>query len=147
TLRIAFLAVAALAAAPSAFAADLGGPRTPSIKDGPYLAPSVAATPFSWTGFYLGAHAGYGWSNVDWQGLSDSLEGSGWLAGGQIGYNWQRGALVFGLEADASGNWMDGSRAGNTYEIDWQASIRARLGLAVNNNRTLLYTTGGVAWA
>lgn len=140
TLRVALLAGTALAAAPSAFAADLGGP---SMKDGPY----IAQTPFSWSGFYLGTHVGYGWSTVDWQGLSDNLEGSGWLAGGQVGYNWQRGALVFGLEADASYNWVDGSLGGDAHSIDWQASIRARLGLAVNNSRTLLYTTGGVAWA
>jgi hypothetical protein len=88
TLRVAFLAVvAAIAAIPSAIAADLGGgPPRRSLKDAPYIAPSV----FSWTGFYVGAHLGYGWSDVDWENVSNSLGGTGALAGGQIGYNWQR---------------------------------------------------------
>ena len=105
-LRIALLsAVAALVVMPAAQAADLGGaPVRRSTKDAPHAPPSV----FSWSGIYVGTHLGYGWSDVDWENVSSSLGGSGWLAGGQIGYNWQRGALVFGVEADASATWADG---------------------------------------
>jgi outer membrane immunogenic protein len=146
-LRVSLLAVAAtLAVLPAAVAADLGGaPVRRGMKDAPYAAPSV----FSWTGFYVGTHLGYGWSDVDWQGVSDSLNGSGWLAGGQLGYNWQKGALIFGVEADASTTWMDGSGGAGCcgHDVNWLASVRGRLGVAVNDNRTLLYGTAGVAWA
>ena len=119
-LRVALLAAAAaFAIIPSAIAADLGGgPPRRSMKDVPYAAPSV----FSWTGFYIGTHLGYGWSDVDWQGVSNSLGGSGALAGGQIGYNWQKGALVYGLEADASSSWVDGSTSGFGHSVDWAMS-------------------------
>ena len=145
TLRVALLAAAAaFAVIPSAIAADLGGgPPRGGIKDVPYAAPSV----FSWTGFYIGTHLGYGWSDVDWQAVSNSLGGSGALAGGQIGYNWQKGAVVFGLEADASSSWVDGSTSGFGHSVDWATSMRGRLGVAFNDNRTMLYGTGGVAWA
>ena len=146
TLRVALLAAAAaFAVVPSANAADLGGgPPRGGMKDAPYYAaPSV----FSWTGFYIGAHLGFGWSDVDWQAVSNSLGGSGALAGGQIGYNWQKGAIVFGLEADASSSWVDGSTSGFGHSVDWVMSTRGRLGVAFNDNRTMLYGTGGVAWA
>lgn len=144
-LRVALLAAAAaFATIPSAIAADLGGgPPRRSVKDVPYAAPSV----FSWTGLYVGAHLGYGWSDVDWEGVSNSLGGSGALAGGQIGYNWQKGALVYGLEADASSSWVDGSTSGFGHSVDWAMSMRGRLGVAFYDNRTLLYGTAGVAWA
>jgi outer membrane immunogenic protein len=141
-LRVAFLGLAACLtiALPAALAADLGGDRTYNgMKGGPYAAPSA----FSWTGFYVGTHLAYGWSDVDWEGVSSSLSGSGWLAGAQVGYNWQKDAFVFGLEADASSSWVDGSGHG----VNWLTSVRGRLGLAINNSRTLLYGTAGVAWA
>src|SRR5689334_19110992 len=94
-LRAAVFAVAvSFASLPAARAADLGGGPPRSFTP----APSV----FSWTGFYVGTHLAYGWTDVDWEGVSNSMNGNGWLAGGQIGYNWQRGALVYGVEADAS---------------------------------------------
>ena len=155
-MRPASLASAALltlALVPSAVAADLGGPRG-SLKDTP-SAPAYPPTAFSWTGFYVGAHLGYAWSDVDWDfgGASASHSGSGWLAGGQIGYNLQVRQLVFGLEADASSAWLDGSTSCPnpafvcSHSYDWLASLRGRVGVAVNGNRTLLYGTGGVAWA
>src|SRR5437773_2781750 len=52
------LASSALMFAGPAFAADL--PARMSVK-----APVVAAVPYSWTGCYVGAHAGYGWGSTD----------------------------------------------------------------------------------
>ena len=103
---------AALAiAASAAQAADLPSRYAP--------APMIAAVPvFTWTGFYVGVNAGYGW-----QGSTDSSifvpagtfvtapgasgvvtfgdnEGDGFVGGGQIGYNYQVNQFVFGLEAD-----------------------------------------------
>jgi len=145
SLRVALLAAAAVVGAmPCASAADLGdGPPRRSIKDAPHVPPSV----FSWTGFYIGTHLGYGWSDLDWQNVSNSLGGSGALAGGQIGYNWQKGAVVFGVEGDASASWVDGGNGCCGHSVDWATSLRGRLGVAFYDNRTLLYGTGGVAWA
>lgn len=153
--RSVFLAmVASVAFTHAAAAADLGGaPRRP-INDEPL--PYGPA--FSWTGLYIGAHVGYGWSDADWQfaavpGVSTNQGGSGALVGGQIGYNIQVRQFVFGAEADISGAWLDGSAACPNpafncgHSINWMSSVRGRAGVAVNNNRTLLYGTAGVAWA
>jgi outer membrane immunogenic protein len=73
--------------------------------------------------------------------------------GGQIGYNLQVRQYVFGMEADLSTAWLDGSTAcpnpafSCEHSYNWLASVRGRAGVAVNANRTLLYATGGVAWA
>jgi outer membrane immunogenic protein len=70
----------------------------------------------SWTGFYVGGHAGYAWGRSDGDLTFDpgtgpivvfdpshrTIDADGWLAGGQIGFNYQINSLVFGLEADAS---------------------------------------------
>ena len=155
TKRSVFLAlIASVAFAHAAAAADLGGAPRRAINEDPLpYGPS-----FSWTGLYIGAHVGYGWSDADWQfaatpGISTSHSGSGALVGGQIGYNFQLRQFVFGAEADLSGAWIDGSIAcpgaafNCSHSYNWLASVRGRAGVAVNGNRTLLYATGGVAWA
>lgn len=149
-LRFATLAVLALLAVPhAALAADLGGaPRRGGLKDSP---PPSFEPLFSWTGLYVGAHAGYGWSDIDWDNAvlpsGGASDGSGWLAGGQIGYNWQAGSLVFGVEADASAGWIDGSSDCCGHAINALYSLRGRLGVVGNSNRTLFYGTAGAAWA
>lgn len=147
-LRAMFLGLAALCVfAPAAAAADLGGARRGHVSEDPV--PYQA--PFTWTGFYVGTHLGYGWSDVDWQETNPSFngshDGSGVLAGGQIGYNWQAGRFVYGVEADISRLWVDGGNAGSSHEMSWLYSVRGRLGLASPDNRTLFYVTGGGAWA
>lgn len=77
-----------------------------------------APPPITWAGFYIGAHAGYGWADADWRArpaLDDLTNGfvfsgerfshdpKGWLGGGQIGYNFQTGRIVWGVEATLSG--------------------------------------------
>jgi outer membrane immunogenic protein len=153
-IRAPLLAVlASFALAPAALAADLGGAPRGSIKD----EPMAYAPAFSWTGVYIGVHGGYAWSDVDWQfalspGVSTGQSGSGPLLGGQIGYNIQVRQFVFGVEADASSTWIDGSTACPngaftcSHSYNWLASVRGRAGVTVNNNRTLLYGTAGVAW-
>jgi len=77
-----------------------------------YKAPPAAPL-FSWTGFYAGVHGGAGWAHKDWFFVSQTgvstppgSEGShvatGGLAGGQLGFNYQIGPWVWGVEADAS---------------------------------------------
>jgi outer membrane immunogenic protein len=146
-MRAGVLAIAvSTALAQGAIAADLGGRPRPYREEPPRY-----AAPFSWTGLYVGAHVGYGWSNIDWQETSPAFvgshDGSGALFGGQIGYNVQAGALVVGVEADASSSWIDGGIGCCGHTVNWLMSVRGRLGVAVNGNRTLLYATGGGAWA
>jgi outer membrane immunogenic protein len=144
--------VASLVCGHAALAADLGGaPRRP-INDEP-----VYGQAYSWTGLYIGANVGYGWSDADWQfaaaSASTSHSGNGALLGGQIGYNIQVRQFVFGAEADLSSSWIDGSTAcpdpsfNCGHSFNWMASVRGRAGVAVYGNRTLLYGTAGVAWA
>ena len=157
TLRALVLAFAAGAMlAPAAIAADLGGgpPRRGSLKDEVQLPPPPLPA-FSWSGLYIGLHGGYGWSDLDWTsgGTTANGNGSGWLGGGQVGYNWQRGALVFGVEADLSSSGISGSTdcpnpaSACSHDVNWLASVRGRLGVAANDGRTLFYGTAGGAWA
>jgi outer membrane immunogenic protein len=92
--RLFFLvtSVAAIAASTSAFAVDAVDqiPTAPVAVD--------AATPFDWSGAYIGAHTGYGWGTGKTRGLgSDSFVG--WRLGGFGGYNWQlSNGFVAGVE-------------------------------------------------
>lgn len=140
--------------ATSAFAADL-----PSRA-----APVVYAPIFTWTGFYVGLNAGVGWADSGdvivtgpTAGSSGILSGGGgdgtFVGGGQIGYNWQSGSIVYGLETDIQYVDTSGSVAWGPYT--WWAgrgggdgayfgTVRARLGYAMD--RTLIYITGGLAY-
>ena len=81
------------------------------------VAARAPAPVFSWTGWYVGANAGYSWGNdsadpfcITPGGVlggigctilpQNNLNPQGWLAGGQLGYNHQIGAWVLGIEAD-----------------------------------------------
>src|SRR5262249_53135227 len=122
---------------------------------------SSAATPWNWTGLYLGGHVGAALSTADFVDpfgaalFGDQVRSPGFIAGGQIGYNYQLGSMVFGLEADMS--W-DGSDGTNTcfavsggivssncrVRPDLYATLTGRLGYAAG--RALLYAKGGAAW-
>jgi outer membrane immunogenic protein len=134
----------------SAVAADLGPYSSGSIKDIP---PPDFVPAYSWTGFYLGAQAGYGWGdssfNADGTGLSAAWDQEGWLAGAYAGFNWQLNSLVLGVEGDVNAAGIDGSTTADginfSSDIDAVASVRGRLGLAAD--RWLFFVTGGWAWA
>jgi outer membrane immunogenic protein len=130
-------------------AADLP-PRTP-ISPPRVPAQTDVAT---WTGFYVGIHSGGAWGSSSWSdpfsGLTDTVSSSGFLAGGQIGYNYQIGKFVVGIDGDASwlnlnGNNTDSAGNDHNSKVDWTATITARVGLAID--RWLVYTKGGVAFA
>ena len=143
------LLLTTLLAAPGAMAADLGDKSGRGRIARPEPVPLVEdASPFSWNGFYVGAHVGYGWSDIDWSGgFTDSQDGNGWLAGGQVGYNVQRGRLVYGVEADISSTWIDGNSACCSHSLERLYSVRGRLGVTSYDSLWLFYATGGVAWA
>jgi len=122
-----------------ALGADLGRPP-------PYKAPPLVPV-FSWTGWYIGAHGGYGWSHMP--DLLD-VKGTGGFGGGQVGYNYQvNNYLVLGIEGDIAGGDISASETafGITakFSTNALASLRGRLGLAFGN--ALLYGTGGGGWA
>jgi outer membrane immunogenic protein len=72
-------------------------------------APALVSS-YDWTGFYLGGHAGAGFSYRDWALAAGATTeaGDAVLLGGQAGFNYQIGKLVAGVEADGSwGNLKD----------------------------------------
>lgn len=133
----------------SALAADI------PVKS-PVYVPAAAPAP-SWTGFYFGVHAGAGWgdieSSLNFGPLSFPLAShgiGGYLAGAQVGYNWQQGKLVFGLEGNASWAGIDGSAPclfvfTCRTDIKWLGDVSARFGVTAGD--ALLYVKGGLAWA
>jgi outer membrane immunogenic protein len=151
-----------------------------------------------WTGFYAGLNAGYGWgtsSNATTTGFPvyDTLNStygsagggafgstalantgnanvnqSGFIGGGQIGYNWQYGSnFVFGLEADIQGAGISGSGSsvgasadsdadynpnrvaigGNNVSarVDWMGTVAGRVGYLFTPT-LLIYARGGLAY-
>jgi len=145
----------------AAFAADL-----PSRTVAP-AAPVAPVVPiFTWTGFYVGVNAGYGWNTNDNNngvfvpgvGFVDSGNSDGgFVGGGQIGYNYQFGQFVAGVEADIQYADLNSDNNGFGYYggpgyyggggsngIDWFGTVRARLGFAID--RALIYATGGFAY-
>jgi outer membrane immunogenic protein len=131
------VAAAALAAASqAAFAADVNAPA--------FL--STQPPTFSWARLYIGADAGYGWATAP------GLDAQGGVGGVQIGYNFQTGNFVFGIEGDGAladiSQTLSGVAFGvplsATFTNDTLVSLRGRFGLALSN--VLFYATGGGGW-
>jgi outer membrane immunogenic protein len=97
-----------------------------------------------WNGAYIGVQGGWGWTTTK------GLNASGDFGGGQIGYNYQIGHLVFGVEGDGAfanisrGNVAVGFPASVGYRDDGLASLRGRFGVGFNN--ILFYGTAGAGW-
>lgn len=133
----------AIAASAPARAADL-----PSRYARPYAPPPPVYSPiYNWTGFYLGINGGAGWGGSQWDGV-DKFSVSGGLIGGTLGYNWQFGQLVAGIEGDIDWSGIGGSTNVNCLfgcetRNHWLATARARVGYAFD--RFLPYLTAGLA--
>ena len=101
-----------------------------AAADLPVKAPPVYTPAPSWTGFYVGANAGFAWdanTSASFSGspgtavffaaneFPNSLtpHPSGVLGGGQIGYNWQITNWLVGFEADLQGSGYKGSATVN----------------------------------
>jgi outer membrane immunogenic protein len=148
-----------------------------------YKAPPIVAPIYNWTGFYIGGNVGGAWNDsrddvyptgcfltsVTCGGgpalnplRSDSvrLNGSGFVGGGQAGYNWQRDRWVFGVEGDINYNGVNDSSfinrpvglplIGNyihseTDKLQWFGTFRGRVGVTVTPS-FLIYGTGGLAF-
>ena len=143
-----------------------------------YKAPPLVPA-YNWTGFYGGANVGGAWgtSNAAMTTCigcgylvpadavlfnnngTASLRPGGFTGGGQIGYNWQAGSIVWGLESDFDYLGLKSSSsitvpyipafAPNTFTLNqsiltsWLATVRPRVGWTTNN--WLFYGTGGLA--
>jgi len=152
-MRKLLLSTVALAAISStALAADLPARPAP-------VAP-VYVPVFTWSGLYVGLNAGVGWAGSNNLYINDSLFGpsslsigsdAGFVGGGQIGYNFQTGAFVFGVETDiqyadlgSKANWGGYSYSFNGGSSQYFGTVRARVGYAFD--RVLVYVTGGLAY-
>lgn len=149
--------LAALVAVGSAQAADVLKPA--------YKAPP-AAQALNWTGVYVGGHLGWGWTNEDYTlqafgpgatsipiGSVNGIDRDAFLGGAQIGFNWQTGNWVLGVEGDWSWTKNDGQTAvpgvggvtTTTFaDTNWYASLTGRVGYAWAS--WLVYAKGGAAW-
>lgn len=149
---------------------SVGVAQAADLAQKPMATKAPAPAAFSWTGFYIGAEAGYAWGNNGFTNSYDPLNPStllpvdasysldGGMVGGQIGYNYQIGQFVLGIEADAA--WANISGNGYTSnniapsciqsndachsKIDALGTITGRFGVAFG--QTLLYAKGGAAW-
>ena len=137
----------------SAFSADLG--VRPYTK-----APAMIPVVYDWSGFYIGINGGGGSARNCWDLVTDvfgdlpGAEGchnaTGGTVGGQLGYRWQTGSWVWGIEGQ--GNWADfsGSNTSRLFAPDFNRSrldafglITGQVGYAWNN--ALFYVKGGAA--
>jgi len=148
--NLSIAALASLIIPVAATAADVTPPpRAP--------APVYVAPPFSWTGFYLGGNFGGTSASTT---LTDNLTGasltahrSGWLDGGQAGFNYQIGNFVWG--AEGTFDWTSLNTTGAPFatafgplqasaNTQWLTTLAVRLGFAAD--RWLVYGKAGGGW-
>jgi outer membrane immunogenic protein len=136
-------AASVLALSQAALAADMSRPV--------YKAPAPVAPVWTWQGLYIGAHLGGAWgsSDVTTPFGAGSADTSGFLGGGQIGYNWQLNPnWVIGVEGDMSWTNADASRvigpATVAVEHNWYGTLAGRLGYTAGP--WMIYGKGGGAW-
>lgn len=116
--------------------------------------------PFSWTGFYVGAHTGAAWSSLEVRDTTGGVPAgpfkfsdTAFFGGATAGYNFQRDRFVIGIEADLG--YMDQLATGRIassnpiYHQNVEVAgglygdVTARAGIVIE--RTLIYGKGG--WA
>ncbi|MFZ3359243.1 MAG: outer membrane protein [Xanthobacteraceae bacterium] len=141
--RVCVALIGLVALAGAAEAADLARPVPYYPKAAIYTPP-----PFSWTGFYLGINGGGGFGSSNWDSTGSRNIGGG-LVGGTIGYNYQVGQAVFGVEGDIDWSNINGSTTnacppGCETSNTWLGTARGRIGYAAG--RFMPYVTGGAAF-
>jgi outer membrane immunogenic protein len=135
--------IGVVGAAGAASAADLSRPAPV-----PYYPKAAVMVPaFSWTGFYIGINGGGAFGSSAWDS-NGSRNISGGTIGGTVGYNYQFGQVVAGVEGDIGWADISGSTAcagGNCKTSDtWLGTVRGRLGYAAD--RFMPFVTGGAAF-
>jgi outer membrane immunogenic protein len=138
--------VAALALLTTSFAAEAADIPRPVFKG----APRSIVTYYNWTGYYAGINAGYAWDGTSsWDIPPVQNKPQGYLVGATLGYNYQTGSFVWGLEGDIAWADVKGSVAclgllSCETENNWLGTARGRIGYAFD--RFLPYITGGGAF-
>jgi outer membrane immunogenic protein len=115
----------------------------------PAKAPVYVSQLYNWTGAYVGINGGYGWGSSSFSGpLVGSSSPTGGLIGGTLGYNYQVGQAVLGLEGDLDWSNINGSTICGGVSCStrnhWLGTTRVRLGYAAD--RFMPYVTGGAAF-
>jgi outer membrane immunogenic protein len=118
------------------------------------LSAPVISAPFgyNWTGFFIGGSLGGVWATG---AVTDSLLGlaantrqSGFVGGGQSGFNYQFKSLVLGVEGSADWTSSSGTRIGGGISgggiPKWVSTLAGRFGVAFD--RVLLYAKAGAGW-
>jgi outer membrane immunogenic protein len=147
TFKLIKASVAALALLAVPFAAQAADVP---IKAPYYKGQHSVVSYYNWTGFYAGVNAGYGFGTSTWSLLpATNIKPKGFLAGGTAGYNWQSGAIVYGVEGDFDWSDVKGSVAcagvlSCETSSSWLATFRGRVGYAFD--RWLPYITAGGAY-
>jgi opacity protein-like surface antigen len=158
-----------------------GGLRYQFTPEAPHhliaKAPVPAVRPVVWNGFYIGGFGGVtsgGKADVNFDpapatantlafaGASGDPQLAGLLGGGDVGYNYQMGQWVLGLEGDIAWTNTRGSKACGTFsaalalptnalfnmtchdQLSWLATTTARVGYAWD--RALYYVKAGGAF-
>jgi outer membrane immunogenic protein len=149
--------MAKLLLATSGLIALVAAPTLAADMSAPFTAAPVPA--FNWTGFYLGANLGLLGSNffiTDAAAAStfNLVNSNGFMGGGQVGYNFQAGTFVFGVEFDGDGTTLKlhtsflptpaGSLLQGSATTPWVTTLAGRLGLAAGP--WLFYGKGGAGW-
>ena len=127
---LAITAISSAAMWSAANAADIGS----------YDRVPARVTAYNWQGFYLGGNLGYQWGKV----TNSSVNPSGFMGGLQMGYNWQTGQIVYGLETDFQLSGADNTAPPIKFTNPWLGTLRARGGFTFNN--VLIYGTLGLAY-
>lgn len=137
------------------FALGLAVSTSPASAADLRLKAPMLSTAYSWTGFYLGGHTGYGTGSFGPDSNARLLQGvvlppsvTGLIGGYQAGFNWQLPSnLVLGVETDIFfGSPIDPAKAvvaPYTSSFDYIATARGRLGYAFGT--VMPYATGGLA--
>ena len=140
----------------NASAADVRARPAPYAPPAPVYAPPA----FSWTGFYLGGNIGGAWAHRDVTdtffrvNFNNGNDKGVFIGGGQVGYNWQFGYGLIGIEADFDGV-ANNNNAGVVFiptvgpiqvtsNNRWVTTVAARFG--VTNGPWLFYGKVGGGW-
>lgn len=118
-------------------------------------APTYVQAFYNWTGFYLGAHVGYGWADFSGSDpvtglVTDVVSPSGLIYGGQVGFNYQIGSWVLGIEGEFTFGDVKHSETlplalgSAEIKLNHIYNVAARIGYAFD--RTLIYGKIGGAW-
>jgi opacity protein-like surface antigen len=121
-----------------------------------YKAPAAPAA-YNWSGFYIGAYLGADWGHTSWNfadsGATIDPHFAGLLGGGEIGYNYQVGKWVLGVEGDVGATNARGAQpcpTGFFYNCEnstnWLSTATARIGYAYWD-RLLTYVKAGAVIA